>query len=83
MVDTAIDKAVPVLQGASTTAHQTIDKVASAATPAAEWVAATGKQLANNGTQLADACTGYVRARPLVSVAGALALGYFVGRVLR
>lgn len=83
LVDTVADKAAPALQAATTTAHQTIDSVAAATAPAAEWVASGGKRLADNGAQLADACTGYVRTRPLASVAGALAIGYFVGRMMR
>jgi ElaB/YqjD/DUF883 family membrane-anchored ribosome-binding protein len=79
----AADKASPAIQSAATAAHQTIDKVATAGTSAAEWAAANTKQLVSNGTQLVDACGGYVRARPLVSVAGALTLGYFIGRMLR
>jgi ElaB/YqjD/DUF883 family membrane-anchored ribosome-binding protein len=83
MVDTAADRAAPAIQSAASAAHQTIDKVASAGTSAAEWAATSGKQLVNNGTALADACGGYVRARPLMSVAGAAAVGYFIGRMLR
>jgi ElaB/YqjD/DUF883 family membrane-anchored ribosome-binding protein len=28
-------------------------------------------------------CSGYVRARPFVSIAGAVAIGYFIGRITR
>ncbi len=83
MVDDVAQKTAPALQSATARAHETIDKVASAGTSAADWATTNGTQLANKSGALADACTGYVRARPLVSVAGALALGYFVGRVIR
>ena len=83
MVDDVAQKTAPALQSAATRAHDTIDKVASAGNSAADWAAANGTELANKSGALAEACTGYVRARPLVSVAGALALGYFVGRVIR
>ena len=83
MVDTAADRAAPAIQSAATTAHQTIDKMANAGTSATQWAASSGKQLVNNGTALADAAGGYVRARPLMSVAGAAAIGYFIGRMLR
>lgn len=83
VVDRAAEKAAPVLERASTAAHRTIDKAADVAAPAADWVAENGKQLAHKSTELADACSNYVRARPLMSVAGALALGYFAGKLMR
>jgi len=83
MVDDVAQKAAPAMQSASSRAHDTIDKVASAGSSAAEWAATSGTQLANKSGALAEACTGYVRSRPLVSVAGALALGYFFGRAMR
>jgi ElaB/YqjD/DUF883 family membrane-anchored ribosome-binding protein len=46
-------------------------------------VSANSKQLADTSVALSDACSGYVRARPLMTVAGALAIGYFAGRLLR
>jgi ElaB/YqjD/DUF883 family membrane-anchored ribosome-binding protein len=78
-----IDKVAPAVQAATIKAHDTIDKVASASSAAADWATANGTQLADKSSALAEACTGYVRERPLVSVAGALAIGYFVGRVMR
>lgn len=83
VVDRAAEKAVPALERASGAAHRTIDKAVDVAMPAADWVADSGKQLATRSTEIADACSGYVRARPLVSVAGALVLGYFVGKLMR
>jgi len=83
MVDDVAQKAAPAMQTATARAHETIDKVASAGSSAADWATESGTQLANKSGALAEACTGYVRARPLMSVAGALALGYFAGRVLR
>jgi ElaB/YqjD/DUF883 family membrane-anchored ribosome-binding protein len=82
-VDKAAEQAAPMLERASSAAHQTIDKVANAAAPAAEWATQNGRQLASKSTELAEACSGYVRERPLVSVAGALALGYLAGRMMR
>jgi ElaB/YqjD/DUF883 family membrane-anchored ribosome-binding protein len=83
MVDRAAEKAVPALERASGAAHRTIDKVAGAATPAADWAAENARQLEVKSHELVDACSAYVRARPLACVAGALALGYFAGRVMR
>ncbi|HET7031620.1 MAG TPA: hypothetical protein VFJ48_00745 [Casimicrobiaceae bacterium] len=82
-VDRAKDRAAPMLQRAASAAHRTIDKVASASGPAAQWISDSGKRLESRSTQLADVCTERVRARPLVSVAAALAIGYFIGKFLQ
>jgi ElaB/YqjD/DUF883 family membrane-anchored ribosome-binding protein len=83
MVDDVAQKATPAVQTATAAAHQTIDKVATAGAQAAEWVSTNTKQLADKSAAIADAASGQVRARPLISVAGALVLGYFIGRVFR
>jgi ElaB/YqjD/DUF883 family membrane-anchored ribosome-binding protein len=83
MVDKAADQVAPVVQGASTAAHQTIDRVASAAAPVAEWASENGRQLAARSSELAEACSAKVRARPIAMIAGAIAIGYLAGRLLR
>jgi ElaB/YqjD/DUF883 family membrane-anchored ribosome-binding protein len=83
MVDDVAQKATPAVQTATAAAHQTIDKVATASATAADWLAANSKQLADKSVAIADAASGQVRARPLISVGGALVLGYFIGRVFR
>jgi len=82
-VDKAAEQVAPAVQRVSSAAHETIDKVANAAAPAAEWAAQSGRELSKKSNELAEACSDYVRARPLVSVAGALAIGYLAGRMLR
>lgn len=82
-IDKFADKAAPTVQSATAAAHQAIDKVATAGAKASDWVSTNSKQLADTSVALSDACAGYVRARPLVTVAGALAVGYFAGRLLR
>jgi ElaB/YqjD/DUF883 family membrane-anchored ribosome-binding protein len=82
-VDKAAEKAQPVLERASSAAHRTIDKVADVAVPAAQWATENGKQIAAKSGELTEVCSGYVRARPFVSIAGAVAIGYFIGRITR
>lgn len=82
-VDKAAEKATPALERASSAAHRTIDQVADAATPAAQWATESGQQLVSKSNQLTEVCSGYVRERPLVSIAGAIAIGYFIGRMMR
>ena len=83
MVDSVAEKAAPAVQTAAIKAHETIDKAASAGTSAADWAKANGTQIAEKSSALAEVCSGYVQARPFVTVAGALAIGYLVGRVMR
>jgi len=83
IVDDMAEKAVPAVQTATDVAHKTIDKVATAGASAADWVASSSNKLKSNSAELADACSSQIRARPLMTVAGALLLGYFVGRILR
>jgi len=82
-VDRAKERAAPMLQRAAGAAHRTIDRVTATAAPAAQWISDSGRQLGNKSTQLADACSDRVRARPFVSVAAALVAGYFAGRFLQ
>ena len=82
-VDRAADKAAPMLERASTVAHKTIDKVAGAAMPAAQWATDSSRQLATRGSEYADQATSFVRARPLATVVGALAIGYMLGKLSR
>ena len=83
MVDNVAEKAAPVVQTAAAKAHETIDRAASAGTSAAEWAKTNGTQIAEKSGALAEVCSGYVKARPFVTVAGALAIGYLFGRVMR
>ena len=82
-VDRVADKAAPAVDRAASAVHRTIDKAAEVAAPAAEWVNESGRQLADRSTEFADTASGYIRARPLVAVAGALAIGYLAGKLLR
>ncbi len=82
-VNTVQEKATPVIDRAASAAHRTIDRAASAATPAAEWASNSSKAIATRSTDAVELCSTYVRERPLTAVLGALAIGFFVGKVLR
>lgn len=83
VADKVADRAAPALERARSGVHTTIDKVADGATCGAQWATENGKALAVRSQQMTNACAEHVRARPLVAVAGALALGYLVGRLTR
>jgi len=82
-LDRAADKAAPTLERVRDRAHSTIDKVAETAATSVDWAAQSGRQLARKGGEYGDVAGDYVRERPLIAVAGALALGYLIGRMLR
>ena len=82
-VDEAAGKAAPAIDRASEVAHRAIDQVADTAIAAADRVSASGGMLRVHSRDLAARCGDAVRGRPLASIAGALALGYFAGRLLR
>lgn len=82
-IDEAADKVRPAVDRASAAAHRTIDKLADSAIPAADWAAERSRKLVTRSTELADTCSGYVRERPFASLAGALAVGYLIGRITR
>lgn len=82
-VDETAGKAVPALEHASAAAHRTIDKVADTALAASDRAAESGRKLGVRAGAVADSCGNFVRAKPFTSMAGALALGYVAGRLLR
>jgi ElaB/YqjD/DUF883 family membrane-anchored ribosome-binding protein len=82
-IDRAAEKASPALERVRTGVHNTIDKVADGAACGVDWAAENTKVLARTGTEFSEVASGYVREKPLVAIAGALALGYLVGRLMR
>ncbi|MEO6565415.1 MAG: hypothetical protein ABIO63_05220 [Casimicrobiaceae bacterium] len=82
-VDSAVSKAGPVVDKAAELAHRTINRVADAAAPAADWALQSGQQVTAKYNSALDTCAATVRERPIAIVAGALLLGYLVGRFQR
>lgn len=82
-IDRAAGKAVPALDRARAGAHDTVDKVADSAASGVDWAAENTKVIARKGSELTEVAGGYVRDRPLVTLAGALAIGYLLGRLMR
>ncbi len=67
---------------AASSAHETIDKIASATTNAAESLSDKGRQLKNSEQQLLENCRGYVRDNPVTSLGIAVAAGFLLSRVM-
>jgi len=82
-IDRAAEKAAPTLDRVRDRAHSTIDKVAETAATGVDWAAQNSRQLARKGGEYGEVAGDYVRERPLVAIAGALALGYLIGRMMR
>lgn len=82
-IDRAADKAAPTLDRVRSGAHDTVDRVADSAASGIGWAAENTKVLARKGNEMTEMASDYVRERPMVAVAGAIAIGYLVGRLMR
>lgn len=67
---------------ASHSAHQAVDKIASATNQAAEALGEKGEQLKNAEKQIMDNCRGYIRDNPITSLGIAVAAGFLLSRLL-
>ena len=81
-VDRVADKATPALDRVAHQRHNTVDKVADR--PPAAWTGPrrTRRCSRKSASSSAKSRARYVRERPLVAVAGALALVTWSGRIL-
>jgi ElaB/YqjD/DUF883 family membrane-anchored ribosome-binding protein len=70
-----IDKAI-------NSAHEAVEKIASATSQAAEALGEKGQQLKNGEKQLVEDCRSYVRDNPLSSLGIAVAAGFLLSRLL-
>jgi len=77
--DRIADKANAQVDRLKGNVHRTVDAAADTATSAAEWASTIPEQ----ATRLTDAASASIRARPITTVAGALVVGYLLGRLAR
>lgn len=70
------------IDNASHSAHEAIDKIASASNHAAEAIGEKGEQLKNVEQQLMENCRVYVRDNPVTSLGIAVAGGFLLSRLL-
>jgi hypothetical protein len=75
--DKIANKATTGVDRSTGAVHRAVDSAANAATSAAEWAS---KQVQ---TRLTESASASIRARPIATVAGALAVGYLLGRLAR
>ena len=79
--DKVADKAMAQVDGLSGTAHRAVNSAADAASSAAEWASAIPEQAKQVQTRLTEAASASIREHPIAIVAGALVVGYLLGRI--
>lgn len=82
-VDKVAEKASTQVDRLSGAAHQAVSGAANAVTSASEWASSTAEQAKQAQTRITEAACTSIRARPLSTVAGALVVGYLLGRLAR
>ena len=82
-VDAVADKATEQVGRVSDTVHRAVNSATDAAASATEWASAIPDQAKQIQAKMTDAACESIRARPLATVAGALVLGYLLGRLAR
>ena len=81
--DKIADKATTQVDRLSGTVHRAVNSAADAATSAAEWASTIPEQAKQVQTRLTESACASIRARPIATVAGALVIGYLLGRLAR
>ena len=82
-VDKVADKATAQVDRLSGSAHRAVTSASDAARTAAQWASAVPEKAIEVQTKLAESACASIRARPLSTVAGALVIGYLMGRLVR
>lgn len=82
-VDQIAQKATVQVDRLGSTAHRAVDNAAETATSAAAWASTVPEKAKRVHSELTESASASIRARPLTSVLGALAVGYLLGRLAR
>jgi hypothetical protein len=82
-VDKFTEKATAQVDRLGGSAHRAVDSTADAADSAAQWASVLPDQARNMQSKFAESACASIRARPLSAVAGALVVGYLLGRLAR
>ena len=81
--DRIADKAVAQVDRVSGGVHRAVDSAADAAKSAAGWASTLPEQAQEVQARLTESASASIRARPIATVAGALVVGYLLGRLAR
>jgi len=82
-VDRVADKATTQVDRLSGAAHQAVNTTADAVASATEWASSIPEQAKQTRARITEATCASIRARPIATVAGALVVGYLLGRLAR
>lgn len=82
-VDKVADKATVQVDRVRGTAHRAVDAAADVATSTTDWASSIPEQARQVQTKFTEAASASIRTRPIATVAGALVIGYLLGRVAR
>lgn len=80
-IDKVADPARSTVDRVSSAAHQTVDRLASNATHVADRFSSQARRLTEAPARALDTSKSWVQERPLESLAGALAIGFVLGRL--
>ena len=81
--DKIAEKTAAQVDRARDTAHRAVDSAAASAVSAADTASAMIRRADEARVELVASTNGFIRARPLATVAGALVAGYLLGRIAR
>lgn len=80
--DDAARKAMPAIDRYAKKAHQTVNNVADAAAPTAEWLNEQGEHLKDTQKKLVDDASSYITENPLKAAAFAMLAGFVLSRII-
>jgi ElaB/YqjD/DUF883 family membrane-anchored ribosome-binding protein len=83
VVDNLADQALTGVGNVSGSLHVAVNHAADAVSNAADWVARVPVQLRRKRIRITDATFNAIKARPFVTLGGAIAVGFIIGRLLR
>lgn len=80
-IEEVADSALAQVNRLSGSAHQAVNNAADAATAASNWAMDAADQVQQTASNIGDSACASIRARPLATMAGALVIGYLIGRL--
>ena len=81
--DKIADQANAQVDRSAEAVHRAVDSAADTATSAAEWASTIAEQARQVQARLTESASTSIRARPIATVAGAIVVGYLLGRLAR
>jgi hypothetical protein len=83
ITDKVAERATVQVEHSAKAVHRAVDSTAETVSSAAEWASGLSEQAKQAQTRLTESASASIRARPISTVAGALVVGYLIGRLAR